>query len=80
MHLSVPNRMRALLTAILLFCTNIIGLILGPTAVAALTQYVFGNPAALRYSLSIVSLAAGTLSVAALWSSLRHFPELRPPN
>jgi MFS family permease len=76
LHLAVPHSMRAQLTAILLLCTNLVGLSLGPTAVAAITQYVFRDPEALRYSLAIVSAAAGTMSVFALWYSLRNFPRL----
>ena len=67
---------RAQLTAILLLCTNLVGLTLGPAVVAALTQYVFADPKALRYSLSIVSIVAGTLAVWTLWFSYRHFPKL----
>ena len=76
LHLAVPNQMRAQLTAILLLCTNLVGLTLGPAVVAALTQYVFADPKALRYSLSIVSIVAGTLAVWTLWFSYRHFPKL----
>lgn len=76
LHIAVPNRMRAQLTAILLFGTNIVGLTVGPSGVAALTQFVFEDPLALRYSLTIVSLVAGSLSIVALWFSLRNFPQL----
>ena len=37
--------MRAQLTAILLFGTNIVGLSVGPSGVAAITQFVFKDPA-----------------------------------
>ncbi len=76
LHLAVPHSMRAQLTAILLLCTNLVGLSLGPSTVAAITQYVFGEPEALRYSLAIVSAVAGTMSVLVLWYSLRNFPRL----
>ena len=75
-HLAVPNRMRAQLTAILLFGTNIVGLVLGPSTVASITQYVFKDPLALRYSLMIVSIVAGTLAALTLWYSWRRFSEL----
>jgi MFS family permease len=73
LHLAIPNRMRAQLTAITLLCTNLVGLGLGPTAVAALTQYVFADPEALRYSLAIVSAIAGSLAAYVLACSRRHF-------
>lgn len=76
LHLAVPNRMRAQLTAILLFGTNIVGLVLGPSAVASITQYGFEDPLALRYSLMIVSLVAGVLAAFMIWRSWRRFPEL----
>ncbi len=75
-HLAVPNRMRAQLTAILLFGTNIVGLVLGPSTVASITQYVFKDPLALRYSLMIVSMVAGTLAALTLWYSWRRFSGL----
>lgn len=78
LHVAVPNRMRGQLTAILLFGTNIVGLTVGPSGVAALTQFVFEDPLALRYSLVIVSLVAGSLATLVLWFSLRHFPQLTP--
>lgn len=76
LHLAVPSTMRAQLTAILLLCTNLVGLSLGPSAVAAITQYGFQDPAALRYSLAIVSMVAGSLAAVILWFSLRNFGRL----
>jgi MFS family permease len=79
MHLAVPNRMRAQLTAILLLGTNLVGLSLGPSMVAAITQYVFRDPADLRYSLVIVTAVAGTLAVITLRYSWRSLPRLTGP-
>jgi MFS family permease len=76
LHLAVPNQMRGQLTAILLLCTNLVGLSLGPSVVAAITQYGFGDSEFLRYSLAIVSAAAGSLSILLLRISARHFPKL----
>jgi MFS family permease len=76
LHLAVPNRMRAQLTAMLLFGTNIVGLMLGPSGVAAITQFGFRDPLALRYALSIVSLSAGSLATLMLWFSWKQFPRL----
>ncbi len=52
----LPNRMRGLGTAILLFMQNLIGLGLGPTLVALLTDYVFENEMALGHSLALCSV------------------------
>jgi MFS family permease len=78
-QLAVPNQMRATLTSMLLFCTNILGLTLGPSGVAVLTQFAFRDPLALRYSISIVSAVAGVLALLAMSTSLRHFPPLHAP-
>lgn len=51
----MPNRMRGQASAVYLFVINIVGLGLGPTAVAITTQYVFGRDDAVSYSLAIVT-------------------------
>lgn len=56
----MPNRARSLASAIFLFILNLIAMGLGPTSVALLTDYVFRDEQAVRYSLSIV-VAAGSL-------------------
>ena len=72
-HLATPNRMRAQLTAITLFGTNIVGLACGPSLVAAVTEYVFRDPLALRYSLSILSAIFGALAIVVLGYCWRNF-------
>lgn len=54
----VPNEMRAQTSAIYLFVVNLVGLGLGPTAVALVTDYVFADDLAVRYSLVIVGSIA----------------------
>ncbi|WP_250632800.1 spinster family MFS transporter [Rhodoflexus caldus] len=53
----VPAESRGLASASLLLCQNLLGLGLGPTLVALLTDYYFGKPDAIAQSLSIVSIA-----------------------
>ena len=72
-HLVAPMRMRAQLTAILLFGTNVFGLVLGPSGVAALTEWFFGDLAALNRSLALVSGAASVLGLLCLLRSRRGF-------
>lgn len=68
-----PNRMRAQFTALYVFVTNLIGLGLGPTSYALVTDYVLADPASLRYSLSIVSFVGFVLaSLLFLWG-LKHY-------
>lgn len=61
--LITPNQLRAQATAIYYFIISLAGLTLGPTSVALFTDYVFGDEAALRYSMAIVGFAAPLLSV-----------------
>ncbi len=57
-HEVTPNRLRAQSAAIYLFILNIVGLGTGPTIVALITDYAFGDPADLRYSMAIVGVCA----------------------
>lgn len=69
----MPNQMRGQASAIYLFIVNLIGLGLGPTGVALLTDYVFKDDYMLRYSLAIASTAAGLSSIVLLSLGLKHF-------
>jgi MFS family permease len=71
----LPSRMRGLGSALYLFLLNLIGLTLGPTSVALLTDYVFADPLAVRYSLSIVNATALTFAGIFLWQASKHFPK-----
>jgi MFS family permease len=69
----MPNPMRGQASAIYLFIINLIGLGLGPTAVALTTDYVFGYDNAVRYSLFIVSLLAHVIAAILLWAGLKPY-------
>lgn len=58
LQLITPNRFRAQVTALYFFVANLIGFGLGPTAVAAITDYGFGRDDALAWSMVIVASAA----------------------
>ncbi len=68
-----PNQMRGQASAIYYFVLNLLGLTIGPTAVALLTDYVFADEAALRYSISIVSAVAGVIGMTFIVMSFKHF-------
>ena len=68
-----PNELRGQVGAFYLFTVNLIGIGLGPTVVALLTDYWFGDPAALRYSMVVVSGAAATAAALSLRWGLPHF-------
>jgi len=69
----MPNPMRGQASAVYLFIINIIGLGLGPTAVAACTQYLFRRDDAVNYSLLVVHLVALSLAAALLAGGLKPF-------
>ena len=68
-----PNEMRGQVGAFYLFTVNLIGIGLGPTVVALLTDYWFRDPAALRYSMVAVSGSAAILAAVSLRWGLTHF-------
>ena len=69
----MPADMRGQASAIYLFVINLIGLGLGPTAVAACTQYLFRRDDALHYSLALVTAAACALGGMLLYGALKPF-------
>ena len=68
-----PNQMRAQVTAVYYFVMNVLGLTLGPTAVALVTDFAFGDDSALRYSLAVVVAVAGVAAPALLAANLRLY-------
>ncbi len=71
-----PNELRGQVSALLyLFPVNLIGIGLGPSLVALITEWVFMDPAALRYSMSIVGCVASLLAVLSLFLGITPFAE-----
>jgi MFS family permease len=69
----VPNRMRGPAIALYLLLAGLLGIGLGPTAVALVTDYVFHDSGALGYSMA---LTAGPAAVMGLWligSGLKYY-------
>ncbi|MGE8495882.1 MAG: spinster family MFS transporter [Pseudomonas sp.] len=71
----MPNSMRGQASAIYLFVITLIGLGIGPTAVALVTDYVFADDNALRYSILIVTALAVVSSVILLSRGLKPYRE-----
>ena len=69
----VPNEMRGQASAIFLFANNLIGLGMGPTAVALLTDYVFHNDNSLHLSILAVVGFAHIFGALLLWKGLRPY-------
>lgn len=65
-----PNQLRGQVIALYLFVLNLVGLGAGPTIVAVITDYGFGDTAALRYSLSVFAIIMPTLAIIIIASGL----------
>ncbi len=74
-QLTTAARLRARVTALMLFVLNLLGLGLGPTVVALVTDYVFRDPKAVGSSVAVVGIACGL--VAALLFRLGRQPYLK---
>ncbi|MGH8443432.1 MAG: spinster family MFS transporter [Nevskiaceae bacterium] len=68
-----PNRLRGQASAIYLFLVNLIGLGLGPTAVALITDFVFHDDMAVRYSMIIVGCSACAVAALVLAAGLKPY-------
>ena len=62
LQLTTPGRLRARVTAFMLFILNLLGLGLGPTIVAVTTDYVFRDPKAVGSSVALVGTICGLLA------------------
>ena len=70
LQLMTPNRMRGQVTAVFQLVANLIGLGLGPTVVAATTDYVFGYDEAIGQSIALSAAVLCPLGGFILWRSL----------
>ncbi|MFL0797326.1 MAG: MFS transporter [Cellvibrionaceae bacterium] len=71
----VPSNMRGQFSAFYLFIVNLVGLGIGPTAVALSTDYIFGNSDDINYSLSLVITLALLICSILLWLGLKPYRE-----
>ncbi len=72
-QLITPNQMRAQVTAVYFLVANFLAIGFGPTSVALVTDYVFGNDADLRYSLSFVTGVSMLLAALFLLLGLKQY-------
>lgn len=66
----LPNRMRAVVSALYIATTNIFSATLGPLLVGIFNDHVFGDPAQIALSLRFVVPTAFLLAAFTLWSVL----------
>ena len=73
-HLA-PNQLRAQISSIFLLISNLIGLGIGTTLVALITDKVFGSPKAVGYSVTIVASISAVLAALLLRAGCKKFRE-----
>jgi MFS family permease len=73
LQIVTPNELRGQMTAVYFFIANLVGLGLGPTAVALITDYGFADPLALGRSIALLAALAGPLSALILATGLSHY-------
>jgi MFS family permease len=69
----MPNQMRGQASALYLFVVNLIGLGIGPSAVAWCTDYVFQDVNRVHHSLLLVGTVANTIAAVLLFLGLAQF-------
>jgi MFS family permease len=73
LQLMTPNRMRAQVSALMLFMTNLFGLALGGSFVAFFTDFVFADDLSLRYSLAVVSAIFYPVAALIIGLGLKYY-------
>jgi MFS family permease len=68
-----PNEMRGLVAGVYVVMVSVMGLGLGPTLVAVLTDSVFQDPAAVGKSLALMFAGVGPLAVLLLASGMSSY-------
>lgn len=71
-----PGTMLGLAAGIYFFISNAVGIGIGPTAVAAITDYVFRDPDMIRYSLAAVGGVARALAFILVLAGLKAYRDL----
>jgi len=73
MQMLAPNQMRAQISAVFLLISNLIGLGLGASLVALLTDKVFHSELMVGKSMAIVASCATILTILLLWRGGKYF-------
>ena len=68
-----PNQLRGQAMAIYIFVVALLSMSLGPTGIALITDYVFKDPQALRYSVAIFTGIFVVMAIVLLWLSLKSY-------
>jgi MFS family permease len=73
LQVMAPNQMRAQVTALFFLAMNLFGITGGATLVALSTDYLFKDPMAVGYSMSLICAVAGVVGAVVLWWGLKAF-------
>ena len=68
-----PNQMRAQVTALFFLAMNLFGITGGSSLVALATDYLFRDPLAVGYSMSLTCVSAGLAGAVVLYRGLGPF-------
>lgn len=72
-QLITPNLMRAQVSSVSQFCTNVLAFAIGPLLVAVLTDYLFADQQMLKYSISLSTAILGPLTIFLTWQGLKPY-------
>lgn len=75
LQLITPNQMRGQILSFYLFVANILGLGLGPTLVALITDKIFKDEMMVGYSLALTVAVITPIVIALLWFGLKPYRE-----
>lgn len=68
-----PNEMRGQVTALYLFVFSVIGMGIGPTFIAAFTDYMFADEKMLRYAMAVSAAIMLPIAAWIMWSGVRPY-------
>ncbi|MEI9851536.1 MAG: MFS transporter [Sphingomonas sp.] len=70
-----PGKMRAQVSSLAQFSTNVIAFALSPLIVALFTDYLFRDPSALKYSMALSAGLMGFLAILVTWQGLGPYAD-----
>lgn len=73
----MPNRMRGQAIALYLLVASIVGIGFGPMAVGLMTDYVFGSPAMLPWSIASMAVPAAAVGAWLSWRAVKPYAGLK---
>jgi MFS family permease len=72
-QLITPNTMRAQVSSITQFCSNVLAYLLGPLIIALFTDYIFGSPNQLHLSMALSTAVLGPLAILCVWQGIKPY-------